>query len=117
MHVLKRFRQLKGASLIETIIAIVIISICLLVAFLIYLNVVKQNHSLAYYNAKHKVELLNQMVVEEKNYDNAIYNYKNYSINKEVEVHNEKNTAELKWTIKTKNKIHSIKRIVPYYND
>jgi len=117
MQVLKRFKLLKGSSFVESVIAIVIISTSLLVAFLIYLNVVRQNRTIAYYNAKHEVELLTQTAIEEKNYDDNTYKYDNYSINKEVELRNEEHTAQLKWTITTKSKTHVIKKIVPYYND
>ncbi len=114
MSALKRFKYIKGSSILESVIAIAIISICILVAFTIYVNVIKRNDPITYYDAKQKVELLTQETIEQKDYENDSYVYENYTIAKEVEIREEEKTVLLKWTIKTVNKDYSVKKIIPY---
>ncbi len=114
MSALKRFKYLNGSSILESVIAIAIISICILVAFTIYINVVKRNDPIAYYAAKQEVELLTQNAIEQKDYENDSYGYENYTIVKEAEIREAEKTVFLKWTIKTANKTYDVKKIIPY---
>lgn len=114
MSASKRFKYLNGSSILESVIAIAITSICILVAFTIYINVVKRNDPIAYYDAKQKVELLTRNVMEQEDYENDSYGYDNYTIVKEVELRETEKTVLLKWTIKTANKAYDVKKIIPY---
>lgn len=114
MLLLKHSKFFKGSSILESIIAIVIISVCVLVAFTIYINVVKRDKPITYYKAKQKVEFLTQEVLETKDYEANSYKYENYSIIKTVEIRENEKIAVLEWTIKTINKVYNVKKIIPY---
>lgn len=107
--------KLKASSLAESVIAIAIISVCVLVAFVVYVNVVKQNDSVNYYKAEHEVERLTANCRIDNDYENNTYTYKGYKIDKKVTVND--NTAQLNWTITTANKRYTIKKIIPYFSN
>ena len=115
MKSLKHFETLKANSLLESVIAIAIISVCSLVAFMIYVNVVKQNDAISYYEAKHKVALLTQETMEGNDYNENLYTFDGYTIDKEVQIRENDNNALLKWTIKTAGKTYIVNNIIPYY--
>ncbi len=113
----KTYKYIKASSLLESVIAISIISICILVAFTIYLNVVKQNKSIEFYNAIHKVNLLTQEVIVAKNYDSDSYEFTGYTIDKKVEIDKEDHIVLLVFKIKTANREHVMKKIIPFNNE
>ncbi len=117
MRLLKRYKALKASSLIESVLAITIISICLLVAFLIYLNVIQQNSSVNFYRAKHKVESLTHDMIINRDYADDVFEFKGYSINKVVEINNEAQTATVAFTIKDGAKAHTINKLVVYHEN
>ncbi len=114
MLVLKRFKYLKGSSILESVIAITIISVCILVGFTIYINVAKRNAPLAYYKAMQTIELLTQQTIDTKDYEIDSYEYENYTITKDVNVKEEERVVELEWIIKTAKKDYSVRKIIPY---
>ena len=114
MLVLKRFKYLKGSSILESVIAITIISVCILVGFTIYINVAKRNDPLAYYKAMQNVELLTQQTIETKDYEADSYEYEGYTIIKNVNVRESEKVVELEWGIKTAKKAYNVKKIIPY---
>lgn len=115
MKLLKHFRVLKASSILESVIAITIISICVLVAFLVYLNIISQNKPISYYDAKHKVEFITNESLMNKNYDNETFKFKNYNIIKTVTIDKEAQTAFIVFKVKTGNKTHEINKLIPYY--
>lgn len=117
MESLKNFKRLKASSLVESVIAIAIISVCVLVGFMVYVNVIKQNDSTAYFNAKHKVDFFIQASIEKQDYESDNYTFDGYSISKEVSVNKEGRTALLEFTINTGNKTHKIAQLIPYKNE
>ncbi len=114
MRLLKSFKRLKGSSLIESVIAISIISVCSLVAFMVYLNVVKQHKTVGYYKAKYQIELLIRDVESNNNYDNDALSFKGYHIDKNVLINKDKGTVLLEFSIKTGGKEHIINTLIPY---
>jgi len=114
MRSLKNYKYLKASSLLESVIAIAIISVCILVAFSIYLNVVKQNRSIGFYNAKHKVEAITQDVLMNKDYEDNSFKFKGFTIDKKVEKDIKNNTLILNFTIVSSNKSFTLKKIIPY---
>ena len=112
MPSLKNFKYIKANSLVESVIAIAIISICILVAFLVYLNVIKQNKSIAFYEAKHKVELLYNASVITKNFDDDTFEYKDYSIEKSVDISDEEHIARIDFKVITKHNTFTIHKLV-----
>lgn len=111
---LKSFKNLKASSITESVIAISIISICALVAFTIYLNVIKQNKSIQYYNAKHTINLLTQQSIQQNDYEDNSYSYTGYTIDKSVDVSKTDHTALLTFTFKSGNKTHVITKLISY---
>jgi len=111
---LKNFKVLKASSIVESVIAIAIISICILVASLTYVNVIKQNKSVNYYKAKHQVELINNDMLIEQNFNNDRYTFKNYSITKDVELNKPENIAFVTYTITIGDKTNVIKKLIPF---
>lgn len=117
MQSLKNSNSLKASSLVESVIAIAIISVCVLVAFMIYINVIRQNDPISYFNAKHKVESLIQEITEKKNYENDSYTFSNYSITKNVIINTQEQTAMLEFKIKTAYKTYTVNRLIPYVHE
>lgn len=111
---LRSFKQLKASSVLESVIAITIISICALVAFSVYLNVIMQHKSVNYYDAKHKIEVLVREALQNKDYEDNLYIYKGYKIDKIVTINELEYTALLVFTIKTSNRNYIVKKIIPY---
>ena len=114
MQSLKNFKQLKGSSITESVIAISIISVCALVAFTIYLNVIRQNKSTHYFNAKHNIALLTQESVKAKDYNDNIYAYSGYTVAKKVTINKTEHTVLLVFTIDYGGKTHVINKLINY---
>lgn len=114
MKLLKRFRTLKANSLLESVIAIAMISVCVLIALIIYVNVIQQNKSISYYEAKHKIALFTEEMIQKNDYENNSYSFEGYSIDKKVTINKEEHTALLTWTIKTIHKTYVENRLIPY---
>jgi uncharacterized FlgJ-related protein len=113
MRLLKNFKnRLKGSSIVETIIAIVLISICSLVALSVYLNVISQTHPIHYYEAKHKIEQLTHSIVVTQNFENDIYRYPYYTIEQQVFVDLKEPYAIVDFRVTTANKTYTIKKLV-----
>ena len=117
MLLLKNFKMLKASSVIESVIAISVISICALVAFSIYLNIIKQNKSVHYFNAKHNINLLTARSVLENDYEDETYLYNGYTIDKIVIVNKKKQTVLLKFTVKSGNSKYVINKLIPFYEN
>ncbi|OEK09148.1 hypothetical protein A8C32_10465 [Flavivirga aquatica] len=115
MLLLKSFKMLKASSLVESVMAISIISIAALVACMVYLNVVKQNKTVDYYEAKHHVNILVEEMVKQQNYDNDVFIRKKYAIEKEVTVNKKDQTVFVVFTIRTGGKSYVINKLIPYY--
>lgn len=111
---LKSFKRLKASSIMESVIAISIISVCALVAFLIYLNVIKNNKSTHYFNAKHTVNLLIQQTIKQKEYEDNSYIFDGYTINKSIDINETEHTAVLTFTFKTGGKTSVINKLISY---
>lgn len=117
MKSLNRYRLLKASSLLESIIAIVIISICSLVSLTIYLNVISQNVPIAFYKAKHKIEKLTELTSKNRLYENESFTFSDYSIYKSVEIKKVKGVVEIEYKIETANKLYIIPKLIPYFLD
>jgi hypothetical protein len=113
MRLSKNFNTaLKASSLIESIIAIVLISVCSLVALTIYLNVIGQNNPTTYYEAKHTVEMLAEEAQDKQDFEDDTYNYKHYSIEKNVTIQPNEKIAIIDYSITSGNKSNTIKKLI-----
>lgn len=117
MPLLNSFKRLKASSVMESVIAVSVISVCALVAFLIYLNVIKQNKSIHYFNAKHRVKLITEQSVLENDYADETYVFDGYTIDKVVTVNKTEQTALLEFTVKAGNNIDVINKLIAYYEN
>jgi len=113
MKSLNRFKHLKANSLLESVTAITIISSCLLIATLIYVNVIRYNSSLAYLEAKQKIQDLIHSNQSDK-YENSEYRYENYAISKVVDIDKKKGLVYFTWGINTGNNKYTLKTIDVY---
>ena len=109
--------MLKASSITESVIAISVISICTLGAFSIYLNVIKQNKSVQYFNAKHNINFITKKSTLYNDYENETYVFNEYTIDKEVTLNKTNHTAVLTFTIKSGNSIDITNRLIPYYHE
>lgn len=93
---------LKGSSLIESVIAISIIATCLLVAIRLYAAVLNSSSSLSSYKIKFKVaELYNDAKIT-SDFDDELYEFKTYSIQKKVEdFQSKKELKNIKYIVRT----------------
>ncbi|WP_040248019.1 hypothetical protein [Psychroserpens mesophilus] len=114
MKLLKNFKVLKASSIVETIIAIVLISICSLVALSVYINVISQNSPVHYYEAKHKVEQLTHLAIKNQDYENDIFKYNHYTITKNAIIKADEQIVVLDYTITTGNKKYNIIKLVKF---
>ncbi|WP_346882344.1 hypothetical protein [uncultured Algibacter sp.] len=117
MLLLKNFKILKASSVAESVIAIAIISVCTLVAFLVYLNVIKQNKPIGFFNAKHKVNVITEQSVLDNDYEDNVYTFNGYTINKTVIINKTEHTAHLKFIVKSGHSTDVINKLISYYEE
>lgn len=117
MKHLKFYSKLKAGSILESVIAITIISISSLIAFTIYLNVIKSNTSIVMENAKQTlVKLINKSELE-NNIEDEEFVYDNYKIEKRGELNKKEHIARVYWLIKTTTKKKEYQTIMVYNED
>ena len=109
--------MLQANSLVESVIAIAIISVCLLVGFMVYVNVVSHSDSTTMYQAKHQVEFIIQESIQEKNFESETYDFDVYTITKEASINKEEHTVLLEFTIKIATNTKQISRIVSFTDE
>jgi hypothetical protein len=114
MRLSKPSKHLKAASLVESVIAIVIITLCVSIAFLIYIKVVQSEQNLNIIEAHHKIEEITHNSKKYKVYTSKTYNYNNYKITKEVEINEDLQIVYLNYTVLTNKKSVIVKKIIPY---
>lgn len=111
---LKLSRNLKAASLTESVIAIVIISICLSIAFMIYMKVVSISTPVYYIDAKQKIEKITNTTMQQRDYEANTYDFVAYKIEKQVIIDKKFNIVTLHYTIVSSSKKHVVQKIIPY---
>jgi len=76
--------KLQASSLIESVMAIAIISICISIATLVYVKLLQSDYEIAYYKAKQKIALLHLETIEDQLFENETYGFESYTITKLV---------------------------------
>lgn len=82
--------NIKASSLLESVMAIAIISFCLVIATMIYAQLYDSDYDMGFYKTKHKVSELHYQTIREQSFENE--NYKSeggYRIEKTVEDYEE----------------------------
>jgi len=95
--------KLQASSLIESVMAIAIISICISMATLVYVKLLQSDYELAYYKAKQKIALLHLKTIEEQLFDDEIYGFESYSVTKQVTAYSP-GINQVDFELKTKTK-------------
>lgn len=90
MVLLKNYK-LKAASLTESIVAMVIIALCLSIGILIYTNVLRSDRNLASIVAEQKVKELLLKTKINKEYLDESFSFEGFTIDKKLEKINESN--------------------------
>ena len=95
----------KGSSLIETVISITIITICSLIATLVYTSVINQTPILKKYEYEYEVEKLINKTITEKDYTYYKKKFEGFTIEKKVTNETEnKQIKSVTFIITSKNK-------------
>ena len=104
LELLKNYKNnfLKASSLLESVIAISVISICILIAAKIYAQLLGSSYSYRYLQAISKIDNLFYEAKATQNFEAKDIKFKNYFIKKEVENKNE-NLKVLKYSVFHKN--------------
>ncbi|TGV01055.1 hypothetical protein EM932_16990 [Flavivirga rizhaonensis] len=105
---------MKASSLVESVIAISIISICVLVVFMVYLNVINLNKSVHYYKAKHTIEFLTQEIIKQQDYEDNIFKYEGYTVTKKATIDDEDQMVLLSFLIQTGHNEYQVNKLIPY---
>ena len=100
MKLLRNYK-LKGGSLVESVIAISIVSICLTMVSLVYSKLLDSDYDMAYFKAKQQVHHLHLQMIREHDFNDDFYNYNSYKIEKLVQDVTP-GVKEIQFTIKTK---------------
>lgn len=86
MKELKKYKKafVAGSSLLESVIAVTIIATCLLIAISIYAAVLNNSSSIDAYKVKFKINQLVSEMKASQQFDDEMYELKNYTIKKKV---------------------------------
>ena len=102
--VLSKRYNIKASSLTESIIAMVIVAICLSIAIVVYVSVLKRDRGLPYHKAEQKVKELAWAAQNEQLWDDEDYTFPSFTINKKVEqLKGLENTHKMVFTINMPN--------------
>jgi hypothetical protein len=82
---LSKLFKVKASSLTESIIAMVIIAICLSTAIIIYINILNADKNLPFYMAEQKVKKLLVQTINDDLFHDEDFSYETYTIVKTVE--------------------------------
>jgi Tfp pilus assembly protein PilV len=96
MESLKRYKKgyIRASSLIESVIAVTIITLCLLVALQLYVTVLEGRPSMNDYRLKFQVDQLVSEMKLNPSFDSGIYDFETYTIRKSVTDHNNLETLK-----------------------
>lgn len=115
MSLLKNYK-LKASSLIESVVAIAIISICVFIATLIYVKLLETDYEIAFYKAKQKVSVLYLQTIEEQLFEDEVYDFGDYKIVKEINDFSDK-VKEVEFEILTKSKSEKYNYLIKIEED
>ncbi|WP_179008675.1 hypothetical protein [Winogradskyella forsetii] len=83
MSLLKSYK-LKASSLIESVMAITIISICVFIATLVYVKLLDSDYEVSYYKAKHKIGELHLETIQQQLFEDETFDFESYKIKKTI---------------------------------
>lgn len=96
-------QYLKASSLIESIIAVTIIAICLLIALRLYINVLDSSQSINKTKIRFQINKLVSDMRMNQNFDSEVYDFKSYKIRKVVtNFEDQKNLKKVSYIVQAK---------------
>ncbi|WP_044397248.1 hypothetical protein [Lacinutrix sp. Hel_I_90] len=110
MNLLKNYK-LQASSLIESVMAIAIISICVFIATMVYVKLLDSDYEVSYYKAMQKVTQLHLETIEQQAFEDEVYDYKSFKIDKTVNDYSVF-LKEVAFRVETKNKKETFKYLV-----
>ena len=84
MQLLKSY-NLQASSMLESVIAIAIISVCLVIATMVYVKVIDTDYDMAYYMAQQEVSKLHYQTLKDQSFEDETFDYEVFKINKATE--------------------------------
>ena len=112
MKLLKSYK-VKGSSILESVVAIAIISICVFIASLVYVTLLDTDYNIAYYKARQQVNKMYYDALENELFEDEIVKKEGYHITKTVK----EETALVKrvtFVIQAHKKKETIHYLIPY---
>jgi len=89
MKLLKNYSKLKAFSLAESVVATVIISSCVLIATMVFINTFQRSYSTPFLEGTQKVYRIIEQLKEEVQLEDEEYNFETYKISQKVNLYNE----------------------------
>ena len=87
--------------MIESVIAMTIISVCLLIAMNIYAMVLKSSKSITYYQLQTERQKILNEIKSSPSLSNETYDFKKFSIEKKIQLYDESNIELLELSLTT----------------
>lgn len=114
MKLSKNYKNLRASSLLETLIATTIISICVAVAISVFVSVMNiSSYSIASMKAKNKMEEMYMETITNQNYSSESVKTAQYIIHKEIYTSDAlKNFVRIEFSIEVRGKTNVINRYV-----
>ena len=103
--------NLKASSLLESVIAIAIISICMLLATMVYVQLLNSDYEIAYYKAKEEVSNLHYKTITEQLFEDEVFQFETFKITKTV-AKKYMGLLEVNYLIKTNSKTGIITQLI-----
>ncbi len=102
----------------ESVIAIAIISICVIIAVMVFVNVTNSGKSITYHKAINEVETILNKDIQDNTFLDETFNFKGCKINKKVSDYkgSGENLKEVIFTISIGKKVFKEKRLI-YVNE
>ena len=104
----------KASSITESVMAMTIIAICLSIAFMIYGKTIQTDHNIAFYKAQQKVKELLWMTKKNKSFEDGMFNFETYKIQKTVKALRSNDVYQIDFTIRIQNTQEKYQYIVSY---
>ncbi len=107
--------RVRASSLIESVIAIAVIAICMLLATLIFNQVLSSSYNMAFQKAKYRIEMLREATKKEQLFADNTYQGPGYTIIKKVRDHeSDPRLKEVRFTVQAHRKKEVFTYLIPY---
>ena len=113
MKRLKNFK-IQASSLLESVMATAIISICVVVATLVFVNAFKTGYDTTYIEARHIMQSIIVKLQKQQKIEDDTYEFSNYTIEQIVKPHEDYPAIQhIEFTLKTNTRTETFFYLVP----